>query len=266
VKQSTPRARAGGSASRAARKKTLNRRRANFKLLARLFCLSAGLGLAVSYAVQAPALVVKEIRVSGIHYADRAAVHSAAKTALGGNILLLRKGHVATAIERVSEVESVTIRRSLPCSVQVELTERRPHASLVWNGSYYLLQSDGLAFHAMKSPAVGLPVIKVAQCAQAKVGKACSGSGVRSALTIVKLARERRLNVAKISVDRLGDICLNMGSGFYVKLGQPEEMARKMTLLQKALAYKPSLARDAAYIDLSCPTACVWKPKVGAAS
>jgi hypothetical protein len=53
-----------------------------------------------------------------------------------------------------------------------------------------------------------------------------------------------------------------MDSGFYVKLGQPDDIARKMSLLRSALAYRPSIAREAIYIDLSLPSAPVWRPKV----
>jgi cell division septal protein FtsQ len=246
--------------------KPRNHRKPNIKLLAGLFAISAGIGCVSSYAVQAPGLVIRQIEIHGIHYADKAPIQEAARSVLGKNILLLRKGPVIGRIRSVHEVESVTMGRTPPDKVWVRLKERKAEAVLACGDSRYLVQSDGLVFHKTDSPVAGLPLVNVVACGRVREGQTCSSPGVLCALSIAKSARERRLAITKISVDRLGDICLNMGSGVYVKLGQPDEMARKLTLLQKALAFKPSLAREAAYIDLSCPNGCVWKPKSGGAS
>lgn len=248
-----------------------NHPKPNIKLLLSLFLISAAVGCASSYAVQTPALTIKEVVVRGIHCADKAQVHQAASSVLGKNIILLRKGPVLDRIRSVHEVESVKIGRTPPGKVWVELKERTAGGILDCGANCYLVQNDGLAFHKVargESPArdAGIPVLEVTDHGRVSEGIRCSSRGVKCALQIAKLARERRLKVAKISVDRLGDICLNMGSGFYVKLGQPDEIAKKMSLLRDALVYKPSLAREAAYIDLSCPTAPVWKPKSGADS
>lgn len=255
--KAVPKVRANGRRPR-------NYRKAPRALLVLLFFSSALVGCVSSYALQTPDLVVKEIKISNVNRADRAEVQKAAKGLLGKNILVLRKSPVIDDLCAVHEVESVKIGRDFPCKMWVRLTERKPAAILVTGGKSYLLQSDGLAFHKVSKPENGLPILSVADCGKVSEGTVCASSGVRSALKIVGFAGEHRLTVAKISVDPLGDICLNMGSGFYVKLGQPDEMARKMSLLRDALVYKPSLAREAAYIDLSCPSAPVWKPKAGA--
>ncbi len=75
-------------------------------------------------------------------------------------------------------------------------------------------------------------------------------------------SRKQKLKLCKISVDPNSDICLNMGNGFYVKMGQPDEVERKLSLIRKALDFKPSFAQDAVYMDVSCPAAPVWKPKI----
>lgn len=251
-----------------------NRRKPNIKLLAGLFAISACAGCICSYLLQAPALVIRQVEVRGIHYADRAQVQQAAKAVLGKNIILLRKGPIIDRIDDVHEVAGVRMGRTPPNRIWIKITERRAGAVLAYGGKCFLLQDDGLAFHETSPKAVcrdasgsgarrPIPIVRVAGCAPVREGCRCASQGVGCALEIAKIARQRRLDVEKISVDRLGDICLNMGSGFYVKLGQPDELAKKMSLLQDALVYKPSLAREAAYIDLSCPTAPVWKPRNG---
>ncbi|MGB9619601.1 MAG: cell division protein FtsQ/DivIB, partial [Armatimonadota bacterium] len=110
-------------------------------------------------------------------------------------------------------------------------------------------------------PVRGLPLVSVARCGPVQLGQKCVSADVANAVEVLKYARKCELLVAKISVDPLGDMCLNMGGGFYVKLGQPDDVARKMSILRATLTCRPSIAKEAAYIDLSCPSAPVWKPK-----
>ncbi len=44
-----------------------------------------------------------------------------------------------------------------------------------------------------------------------------------------------------------------MGSDFCAKLGQPDDIALKMSLLRNALVHRPSIVREGGYIDLSLP-------------
>jgi hypothetical protein len=144
----------------------------------------------------------------------------------------------------------------------VHVTERKADAVVTDGQSNCLIQCDGLIFHETSGPISGIPLIELSDFQALQPGKIASSEQVRGALEIVRSAKEKKLSVGKISIDHDGDICLNMVSGFYVKLGQPDDIARKMSLLRSALEYRPSIAREAIYIDLSCPSAPVWKPKV----
>ncbi len=242
-------------------KRVRNRRKPNRKLLLGILCASALIAGGLSFAVQSPFFVVRQVEVRGLRFADRASVKQIAGACLGQNIFALRKGRVASRIRRLQEVADVRIGRRLPGSVWVRVIERSPAAALLVDGGCVVLQGDGLAFHLLKNAPKKIPVIDVKDCGSVLVGSKCCRDDVRHALEVVRLCRERSLDVAKISVDRAGDMCLNMGSGLEVKLGEPAELREKISKLQEALLCKPSLARDAAYINLSCPSACAVKMK-----
>ena len=125
-----------------------------------------------------------------------------------------------------------------------------------------MIQRDGLMFHKTDGPLDGIPLISVNICDPIQSGKIARGPQVACALDVLRCAQKNGLKTAKISVDQHGDMCLNMGSDFYVKLGQPDEIAKKMSLLRSALTCKPSLAEEALYMDVSCPSSTVCKPKV----
>lgn len=245
-----------------------NRRRPNYGLLAILFFAAVLASGAVSFALQTPLLVVREVKITGVRLADAAKVECAAKPALGKNVVLVRKAPITTRIAALPEVASVTMGRMFPDGVWVRVKERRPDAILIDGGKCCMVRMDGLAFHFTDGPVRGIPTVELPGCERIEEGRKLQSQAAKCAFAALSCARRERLEVRKISVDPLGDMCLNMEDGFYVKLGQPDDIARKMSILRTALACRPSIGREAVYIDLSCPSAPVWKPRLvaGAAS
>lgn len=224
--------------------------------------MSVVLSSAITYAFRTPNLDVKNVNIQGVGMCDKQLVKKYADSMYGKNILSVRKSSVCSAIMVLNEVESVKIGRDFPDKMWVQVTERKPDAVVTDGTKRMLMQDDGLMFHRVDRPVSGIPLIKISDFQVLQPGKIANSDQVCCALDIVKIAKVKKLKVDKISIDHDGDICLNMVSGFYVKLGQPDDISRKMSLLQSALEYRPSLAREAIYIDLSCPSAPVWKPKV----
>ncbi len=218
----------------------------------------------ITYALQTPNLAVKKVKVKGVNLCDRQIIDKYATSMEGKNILSLSKAKVCSAILGVSEVKKVKIGRSLPDKMWVQIIERKPTAVVSDGHSFCMIQGDGLFFHRTTGPAKNIPLIEISKDEVLKPGRKTSSSKVESALEVVKLARSKKLKISKISIDHDGDMCLNMVSGFYVKLGQPDNIARKMSLLRSAIVYRPSIEGEAQYIDLSCPSAPVWKPKADA--
>lgn len=245
-----------------ARRSSRNKKRPNYRLLFSFFFMSLVLSCAVTFALRTPNLEVKEVKIKGVNLCDRQIVDKYACSMEGKSILSLSKAKVCSAISGIHEVEDVKIGRSLPDKMWVQVIERKPVAIISDGQSFCMIQNDGLVFHRTTGPAKNIPLIEISNNEKLQPGKTAYSDQVRCALEVVKLAQSKKLKINKISIDHDGDICLNMVSGFYVKLGQPEDIARKMSLLRSALVYRPSIAGEAKYIDLSCPSAPVWKPKV----
>lgn len=246
------------------KKRPRNRRRPNYLLLFTIFLLSIGLSTAVSYALQTPKLVVKQVTIKGVRLADQAVVEKLGKQVLGKNILLLKKSSITSAIAGLSEVREVKMGRKFPNKVWIRVWERKPDAVITDGSKYCMAQSDGLMFHTVKGPVDGVPLLQIAGLSPIRESCEAGKGGAQYALQTLKYARTEKLKVRKISVDPVGDICLNIGSDFYVNLGQPDEIDKKLARVRTALVYRPSLVTEAAYIDVSCPKATVWKPRVAA--
>ena len=248
-------------AAKNTRRAPRNRKKPNYALLSFVCCLSALISGAGSFVLQTPSLAIKSAKVSGVKLADKAAVKKLADRCVGQNILLLHKASVASGIRRIAEVESVKIGRSFPCSAWVRVKERTAAAVVTDGDRYCLIQRDGFMFHCVDDPVKGLPLISLRKCDPIRAGVRLKSPCANYALRVMKAAHSSKLKLDKISVDPTGDICLNMGSDLYVKFGQPDDIERKMSLLRQTLVCRPSIAKEAAYLDVSCPGEIVWKPK-----
>ncbi|MCE5198356.1 MAG: FtsQ-type POTRA domain-containing protein [Armatimonadota bacterium] len=248
-------------ATRSAKRSSRNKAKPNYRFLFFILFASTFMSGVITYALRTPGLDVSEVKVEGVRLADKATVQNVARSMLRKNILLLRKGPVVSRITSLSEVRDVKIGRCLPDKVWVKVAERKPDAVVTDGSNFFMIQSDGLMFHKVGGPVPGVPVIDVDKCEPLKAGKIATSAAVKYGLETLKDARAAKLALSKISIDHGLDICLNMRSGFYVKLGQPDDIARKMSRLRQALTYRPSIARDALYMDVSCPRSTVWMPR-----
>ncbi|MCX6344789.1 MAG: FtsQ-type POTRA domain-containing protein, partial [Armatimonadetes bacterium] len=248
--------------TRAAKKVPRNTMKTNFKFLAGVLFLSIIVGCAAAFILQAPSLAINKITITGVCLSDKDVVNDAAEYMREKNILLVGKGLALKKIGALSEVAEVNIGRTLPDKIWIRVSERKPFAILTNGKDYYMADCDGFVFHKVDGPVKGVPLIKLDLSINLCLGKIGSADDIRSALLVLKCAHRKKLDITKISIDHVGNMCLNINGKFYIKLGQPDELEYKISQVQNAIDGRPSFAKDADYIDASCPRAIVWKPKL----
>lgn len=241
-----------------------NRLRPNYLLLFCIFTLATLTGLGISYVVTNPRLNIKSVDIEGVRLADAKAVESAASRAIGRNIILARTAPIIDQVSRLSEVRLVKMGRRFPNRMWLRVWERKPEAVFATARGFFFVQSDGLVFHKVTAPPRDVAVIELAADERFTPGRTVCSSSARCALELLGIARAKAIKLGKISIDHQGDICLNMGSDFCVKLGAPDDIAHKMSLLRNALARRPSMVREGGYINLSVPSNPAWRPKAAA--
>jgi len=219
---------------------------------------------------------VAEIRVkeNRIVAADR--IRRAAHLAIGRNIFLLSNRKVRSAVLRLPEIESVRVSRRPPRTLILTVKERKAAAAVQSGGRLYEIDGTGLIFRRVQTAAPGLPIICLARSTSLRSpshsredlrpGIRAKEGDLRSAMECLELCRKNGCRVRKLSVDPVGDLCLNMGSGFYVKLGQAEQIEEKLEIVRTTLRARPDIGQEALYIDVSCPSRPAWRPKTRAES
>lgn len=234
-----------------------NTRKPNIKLLCQAFLVSVVVSLGAAYLLQTPALAIKEVRITGVKLGDLSLVQKAIGYTKGRNILIVNKGPAFREICGINEVADVKIGRSLPNRLWVRVLERKPYM-IVKNGrNFFMAQADGFIFHKVSGPIWRLPLADLRVTEEIRMSQCSTLPQIRYTLEALKSAQEKQLTIEKISIDHAGNMCLNMDSKLRVILGQPENITAKINKLHDLLEYRPSLASEAAYLNVSCLNAPV---------
>jgi hypothetical protein len=255
-----------------------NRRRFNYrKLIKPLLSLVilAAIGTGCYYLFTTPELQITQVKVQGTRLLDASEIKVQVGSAVvGKNILIIpKKQIIGQVVKNRPEIESIKIGRVLPETVIVKIQERRPDIVLsipkgvTTNGQmfdYWLVDKDGVIFHKVDRPWKSLTLIELpAESKKSMVlGKKARGLAYNNAIQCLKICRKTDYKIDKISVDPVGNLCLNIGSDFYVKLGQPVEIPEKLaTLSEKILPALLEKGEQVLYIDITCYEKPAWKPK-----
>lgn len=196
------------------------------------------------------------MKVVGTRLLNKKSIQAdAEEVTIGKNILLLSKKNVAEEIRKGRpEIKEAKIGRVLPRTIVVRITERTPYVSATIiggkNPSYWLVDKSGIPFHEVSKPPDSAPVVEFAPKLKLRfvAGKTMKNRAFSSAIDCLENCRSAGYKTDKISVDQVGNLCLNIGSEFYVKLGQPIDVPKKLEVLSKILA-RPDIG---SYIDISC--------------
>jgi len=204
--------------------------------------LGAALAVAVAWVLFGTSVLgVRQIEVSGTQVATPEAVQAAAAVLLGTPMLRLDTDAIAERIRALPPVADVDVRRSLPHTLVLTVTERTPAAVVPDASGYAVLAADGVVFHHVAAPPAGVPVIRLD-------APGPSDRATLAALRVVAaLTPELRAVLAEVLAPAPTRISLTLVDGRTVVWGDAESSD------QKAAVATILLDRAANEIDVSVP-------------
>lgn len=221
-----------------------------------------------------PKLNVSNVKVNGTKLLEAGKIELDARpVVIGKNILLISKNQITERVKKNRpEISEVRIGRVLPKTVAVKIKERVPHIAVMASNmpdekpqacGYLLVDKEGYIFHKTNKLPQPLPIIKLDSGHYSKLafGVKTKNAALISAMKCLDDCHKINCDTDKISVDQAGNLCLNIGSDFYVKLGQPVEIPEKLETLQKMLPALRERGETLLYVDVSCRQKPVWKRK-----
>lgn len=198
----------------------------------------AGLG---AFLYAGPALVVRTVSVSGVSAARTLQVRAAADAPMRRPLAQVDTRLIAGRVDALPFVESVTVRRHWPSTLQIVVEPRAPAAVVpVAVGRYRVVDLSGVAFATNVAPIKGLPVVKVALTESDR-------PALQAALEVLAaLPAPVRATVGSVTASSPDDVRLRVGRSTVV-WGSVDRSQRK------AQIYAALRRTPATVYDLSSP-------------
>jgi cell division protein FtsQ len=190
-------------------------------------------------------LVVRSVVVTGTHLVSRSQVLAVAGIPDGLPLARVNTSAAAHRIERITQIQSVTVSRDWPDRIVIAVTERRPVLAVPDGGIFYLVDPTGVAVEQVRQPPAGIPRFVT-------YGRLLRNPGVSAAASVLlslpsSLARE----VKSVTVPAGDAVTLHLADGIAVDWGSPGLTAQKTRVLAILMH------THARYYDVSAPATAV---------
>jgi cell division protein FtsQ len=191
--------------------------------------------LAVRHVMASPRFAVREIQVTLAAHVTRDEVLELAGVDEGDRLLAIDTDPVAAKIAAHPWVKSARVRRQLPSTLIIDLTERRA-AAVVAMGGLYLVDETGHPFKkATMEEADGLPVLTGIDRSRYAELKEAGEAAFREALALLADygARPGRPALSELNIDpRFGFSLFLLDGGAEVRLGRGD-FSKKLARLDQ---------------------------------
>ena len=231
---------ASGTSSRFAARARAARWRSRRPLLAAVAGVLALVGLGV-FAYAGPALVVREVAVSGVTGRQVAQVRDAAQAPARRPLAQVDTAAISQRVRTLPFVAGARVQRSWPSTLRIAVDARTPAALLPDPaGGYRIVDATGVAYASSAGPIKGVPVVRVGLDASDR-------PALRAALAVLAaLPKPMRATVSAVTAGSPDDVRLRVG-GSTVVWGSPARSERK------AAIYAALRRTPAKVYDLSSP-------------
>lgn len=193
--------------------------------------LSAG---AVWLVYSSSVLAVEGVEVHGTHVLQPREVRQAAAVPLGLPLARVGLDSVEARVQALAPVKAVTVSRSWPDRVRIDVVERQAVAVVERDGRLRGVDEDGVLFRAYESQPPGLPVVRIS-------ARTRSEALAEAARVIAALPQDLAARVDHLRVETIDSITLRLRNGKTVLWGSAADSTTKAEVLAVLLRQKASV-------------------------
>ncbi|MCD2190088.1 cell division protein FtsQ/DivIB [Actinomycetospora soli] len=190
-----------------------------------------------------PVFDVQAVEVTGASPETLPTVQQAATVPPDTSLLWLSTGDVDARVAAIPRVASVDVRRSLPGTVTVAVSEREPVAAVPAPGGVGLLDATGFVYRTMPAPPAGVPRLVLPPGVAPSPQDPATVAAVR---VLEALPAALRSKVTELRAASAYDVSFTL-DGRTVRWGADAEDERKAAVLG------PLLTRPGSVYDVSTP-------------
>jgi hypothetical protein len=241
-------------------RRSRNRRRTDLlPLLRALLALVLALQC-VRVALASPRLTLVDLRVAGSEQFSAEDLIRIGDIGVGENVFRTNLVRVSENLRREPLIAGAVVTRELPGALRIELTEREPAFVVSYGQTRMEADRTGVVFKIAEKRDPPLPVLQLAPKTSLKVGAQVPPELVEQFWECVRLAEEEQLALARVRIDALGDLWLNVRTPrnratdgvLRVRVGRATELPEKIRDVRQALLAWPDLPERAEYLNVMC--------------
>ncbi|MCL1806278.1 MAG: FtsQ-type POTRA domain-containing protein [Oscillospiraceae bacterium] len=203
---------------------------------------------------------IKHIEFEGVSVTSQAKIKELLGFSEGDHIFLINKSGSANSIlANMPYVKTVRIKRSLPGTVLVIITEAEPAAMIEYRGEVWLFDAQGKLLESVASyNTPDLPVVTGFELFSPMEGTTIYPAFEDTAkkeplLELLQTMREEGIweGVGEIDLTQISNICFTYNEIYTVELGLPNKFDRKIQIMNQALQDEKVSGRGAGTLYLA---------------
>lgn len=190
-------------------------------------------------------LVIRDVAVTGLDRVSSEEVVAAVGVPTGTPLIRVDLDRSVERAEALPLVESATVTRGWPATLEIEVVERRPLLAVRAGDDYRLVDGDGVRIEDAPSRPDAYPLVRV-------TGEVEGNGAVRAAADIVERAPDSLISrIRLIDATDPEAITIELAEDSLVEWGSPEQSASKSDVLRVLMGEHPP-QEDRVY-DVSTP-------------
>jgi cell division protein FtsQ len=240
------------------------RRSAGRRRLRRLLVLGAVVVLLAGLVAltRSPLLAVRHIRVTGASQTSADAVVAASGIKLGSPLLDVSTATARRKIAALPWVKTVSVRRSFPGTVAVQVTERIPIAVVADGDGWLEVDRSGRVLARVPSAPAGLVPLDGVPAGVAPGGQLTAAPDLLALAAALPATLQPSLTGIAVAPSGL---VLQLKDGGVVQLGQADDLPAKLVAAQAVLTSEGVNPGCVAVLDVQVPTAPALTTRAGCA-
>ncbi len=212
-------------------------------------------GAILGFFVYVPFFTLKEVKLIG---AEKLTVEDILKVGniyIGEPIFQLETNDITTRLSNDLRIESVTVRRIVPNTIEVTLKERKPLATIVCDYGYLDLDKSGKILDSYKNlREMKIPMITGAQVQDKYIGDEIDDDLVKKILEFLqKLAPESLNKLSEVAIVAADYVVAytDTEQAVQIRIGKMERMDEKARLVDDFLRDLDNNPHEVEYVDFN---------------
>ena len=209
----------------------------------------------LAFFVYVPFFTLSEIKLVGAKYLTQEDIMKIGDIYMGEQLFRLETDVVQSRLSKDLRIEEVSVRRHLPHTLEINIKERRPLATIVCDYGYLDLDRNGVIIDSYKSlKTMKIPMINGAVIRDLYIGDEIEDEHVKKILDFLQRLNEETLNrLSEIAIVEADYIVMYTDTArpVQIRIGKLERLDEKARLTEDFLRDLETNPHPVEYVDFN---------------